>query len=107
MRFSHNPLVRAVPPGRIVVGNRSPRAPPEPALSTPHHMITKLVQGTLLVAVAGIASSALVAAHQEGPAPTSVAQQGDDGPAVKGDTKKKEAKEDKITVWTLHASGKG
>ena len=70
-------------------------------------MITKLVQGTLLVAVAGIASSALFAAHQEGPTSTPVAQVGDDGPAVQGDTKKKEAKEGKSTVWTLYASGKG
>lgn len=70
-------------------------------------MITKLVQGTLLVAVAGIASSALFAAHQEGSTSTPVAQVGDDGPAVQGDTKKKEAKEGKITVWTLYASGKG
>ena len=59
------------------------------------------------MAVAGIASSALFAAHQEGPTSTPVAQVGDDGPAVQGDTKKKEAKEDKITVWTLYASGKG
>ncbi len=59
------------------------------------------------MAVAGIASSALVTAHQEGPTSKPIAQKGDDGPAVKGDTKKKEAKEDKITVWTLHASGKG
>jgi len=69
-------------------------------------MITKLVQGSLLVAAAGIAFSAPVVAPQDGPTPTPTAQKGDDGPAVQGDSKKK-AKEDKITVWTLHADGKG
>lgn len=68
-------------------------------------MITKLVQGALLAAAAGIAYSAPVV-PQDGPAPKPVAQKGDDGPAVQGDSKKK-AKEDKITVWTLHADGKG
>ena len=88
-------------------GNRSGSPLPGRPSATVYLMITKLVQGTLLVAVAGVASSALVIAHQEGPTSAPVAQKGDDGPAVQGDTKKKEAKEDKITVWTLHASGKG
>ncbi len=69
-------------------------------------MITKLVQGTLLVAAAGIAYSASAMLPQDGPVSTPTAQKGDDGPAVQGDSKKK-AKEDKITVWTLHADGKG
>ena len=66
-------------------------------------MITKLVQGTLLVAAAGIAYSASVMLPQDGPTSTPIAQQGDAG---QGDSKKK-AKEEKITVWTLHADGKG
>ncbi|MGB0331988.1 MAG: hypothetical protein ACPGPE_09230 [Planctomycetota bacterium] len=69
-------------------------------------MITKLVQGTLLLAAAGIAYSASVMLPQDGPVSTPTAQKGDDGPAAQGDSKKK-AKEEKITVWTLHADGKG
>ena len=86
------------------MSSRAVRFPGPPANEAPP-MISKLLQGTLLAAAA-IATSAVVVADQEGPTSKPAVQKDGDGPAVKGD-KKKEAKDDKITVWTLHAEGAG
>ena len=69
-------------------------------------MRSRLLQLALLGAAA-IATGAIVGASQDGPTATPTAQDGGDGPAAKGDEKKKETKDGKITVWTLHAEGKG